>query len=178
MNRKGPTTRLSLVKPGSIQKPVVKAQQQPLTDSRSRTGPLKALPITSNIPDKMEKVKPTLTKQMLLNPEVCTPVKADKKVQPKLLSTNFTTPVRSNSVSSCTPASARRKSCLPTPQKTRSGSTSAIPQPSPVVRPSGSSTQRPSSTSTHRQSVSESPYVNRSLKFQKVGTPLQEKTVL
>lgn len=181
LNRKGPTTRLSLVKPGSIQKPVTKAQQQ-TTESKSRTGPLKALPITSNIPEKTGTgegeslmymyaiqlpwfmreiwnfvnahklvinlhqlfaltnfyqffkkwvpvvgkqmrmlwfcasiftcyvdykfnihwliflefaVKPALTKQMLLNPEVCTPVKADKKVQPKLLSTNFTTPVRS-----------------------------------------------------------------------------------
>lgn len=156
LNRKGPTTRLSLVKPGSIQKPVTRAQQQ-TTESKSRTGPLKALPITSNIPEKTGTVKPALTKQMLLNPEVCTPVKADKKVQPKLLSTNFTTPVRSNSVSSCTPGSVRRKSCLPTPQKTRSGSTSAIPQPSPVVRPSCSTTHRPSS-------VSESPYVNRSLR--------------
>ena len=34
-----------------------------------------------------------------------------------------------SSVSSCTPVSARRRSFLPTPQKTRSGSTSAIPQP-------------------------------------------------
>ncbi|XP_011436803.3 G2 and S phase-expressed protein 1 isoform X1 [Magallana gigas] len=163
LNRKGPTTRLSLVKPGTIQKPVIKAQQQ-TTESKGRTGPLKALPITSNIPEKAGTVKPALTKQMLLNPEVCTPVKADKKVQPKLLSTNFTTPVRSNSVSSCTPASARRKSCLPTPQKTRCGSTSSIPQPSPVVRPSGNSTHRPSSSSTHRHSVSESPFVNRSLR--------------
>ena len=38
--------------------------------------------------------KPALMKQML-NPEICTPVKADKKVQPKLLSNNFGTPVRS-----------------------------------------------------------------------------------
>lgn len=51
LNRKGPTTRLSLVKPGTIQKPVIKAQQQ-TTESKGRTGPLKALPITSNIPEK------------------------------------------------------------------------------------------------------------------------------
>lgn len=51
LNRKGPTTRLSLVKPGTIQKPVIKAQQQ-TTESKGRTGPLKAIPITSNIPEK------------------------------------------------------------------------------------------------------------------------------
>nr|XP_022298214.1 G2 and S phase-expressed protein 1-like isoform X2 [Crassostrea virginica] len=150
--RKGPSTRLSLVKPGSIAKPGLKAQQS--TESRTRPGPMKALPTTSNIPDKQLTGKPALIKQML-NPEICTPIKADKKVQPKLLSNNFGTPVRSNSVSSCTPVSARRRSFLPTPQKTRSGSTSAIPQPSPVVRCS--------STSSRTGSLSESPFVSRSL---------------
>ena len=48
--RKGPSTRLSLVKPGSIAKPGLKAQQS--TESRTRPGPMKALPTTSNIPDK------------------------------------------------------------------------------------------------------------------------------
>ncbi|XP_061187671.1 G2 and S phase-expressed protein 1-like isoform X1 [Saccostrea echinata] len=166
--KKGPTTRLSLMKPGGIQKPALKSQ---ITETKSKTGPLKALPNTSNIPDKVEeKVKPALSKQMLLDPSVCTPVKPEKRVQPKLLSSNFTTPIRSNSVSSSTPASVRRKSFLPTPQKVRSESTSALPQPSPLVKSS--------STSSQKMSLSESPLVSRSLKFQKVGTPLRGKPVL
>ncbi|XP_062590183.1 G2 and S phase-expressed protein 1-like isoform X2 [Saccostrea cucullata] len=91
--KKGPTTRLSLMKPGGIQKPALKSQ---VTETKNKTGPLKALPNTSNIPDKVEeKVKPALSRQMLLDPAVCTPVKPEKRVQPKLLSNNFTTPVRS-----------------------------------------------------------------------------------
>ncbi|XP_055999903.1 G2 and S phase-expressed protein 1-like isoform X2 [Ostrea edulis] len=110
--RKGPSTRLSLMKPSSIQKPAIKSQT---TEVKSKVGPLKALPNSSNVSGKMEKAKPALNKQMLLNPEVCTPVKPDKKVQPKLLSHDFTTPVRSNSLVKSSSTSSQRANMSASP---------------------------------------------------------------
>jgi hypothetical protein len=52
--RKGPSTKLSLIKPGSIQKPAIKSQT---TEVKSKVGPLKALPNSSNVIDRMEKGK-------------------------------------------------------------------------------------------------------------------------
>ncbi|XP_052778374.1 uncharacterized protein LOC128215810 isoform X1 [Mya arenaria] len=103
-------SKLQPMRPSSLQRPTGNKPGE----SETKKGPLKAF------------AKP-------IQQDEKTPAKVDKYVQPKNLSSSFSTPGKSGSTSSIeSPASSvnKRRSCLPTPTKTRLSSVgSSIPSP-------------------------------------------------
>ncbi|XP_033745501.1 G2 and S phase-expressed protein 1-like [Pecten maximus] len=168
---KRPASKLSLLQPGQIKK---KTLAMP-NNTKVSNGPVKAIAPTG-IQSRTVERKPSVGVGSISSSQdvsMSTPIKVQKNVQPKLLSDTFTaTPSSSGSSSnfmSSTPASAnKRRSCLPTPNSSRTSSIGSIPPPSPLSFRSGSST-------SSFGSVSDSPFTTggrgrRLPRKQSVGT--------
>lgn len=151
------TTKLSLMKPGEIQK----RNHKTITGN----GPMKAVQSIDAINSTALIKKDKTTKMTTC---VSTPVKQDKCVKPKLLANNFTAPSRSSSVSSTsTPVSSRRRSFLPTPNKSTQ-SVGSYPD-SPLLRRTGSSTSSRQSLSSCG-SISDTSVFNSSMTRPRIGS--------
>ncbi|XP_076074344.1 uncharacterized protein LOC143045610 isoform X1 [Mytilus galloprovincialis] len=148
---KGTFAKQSLMNPGELQKRAHKTV--------TGNGPLKATqPL--DIVNKPVESKPDKKATTRMNTSISTPVKQDKCVKPKLLANNFRTP--SNSSSTSTPLSNRRRSCLPTPQKSSRGSIGSVPE-SPLSRRGGSGNSSRLSQLSSYSSITESPVFNNSV---------------
>ncbi|CAG2216246.1 unnamed protein product [Mytilus edulis] len=148
---KGTFAKQSLMNPGELQKRAHKTV--------TGNGPLKATqPL--DIVNKPIESKPDKKATTRMNTSISTPVKQDKCVKPKLLANNFRTP--SNSSSTSTPLSNRRRSCLPTPQKSSRGSIGSVPE-SPLSRRGGSGNSSRLSQLSSYSSITESPVFNNSV---------------
>ncbi|XP_060079409.1 uncharacterized protein LOC132558816 [Ylistrum balloti] len=129
---KRPASKLSLLQPGQIKK---KAIAMP-SNTKASNGPIKAIAppgIQSRTVERKPSVR-TVSSSSNQDVSTSTPIKVQKNVQPKLLSSTFTaTPSSSGSSTSflsSTPASSsKRRSCLPTPDSSRTSSLSSIPPP-------------------------------------------------
>ncbi|KAK3102612.1 hypothetical protein FSP39_012644 [Pinctada imbricata] len=156
---KGPLAKKSLLEPSALQKPKWAAGKGKVNTS---SLPMKATVAAKNDTSKKDPpAKPCTTKPetktTVVTEDIPTPVKPEKRVEPKLLSQKFSTPVRSSSTSSCTPMSNRRRSCLPTPQRTRPTSLSSLPPQSPLALNDSTRKLSQSSRKSSYSSVSESP---------------------
>lgn len=107
-------SKLQLIKPNGLQRSS-SLRVKSSTESSVKSGPLKAF-TPAGQPEQAESVTPT---------------KEEKKVQRKNLSSSFSTPNKTGSTSSTdSPASSlSKRSCLPTPTKSRLGSSGSIPSP-------------------------------------------------
>ncbi|XP_021369862.1 phosphatidylinositol 3-kinase 2-like isoform X2 [Mizuhopecten yessoensis] len=156
---KRPASKLSLLQPSQIKKKTIAMP----SNTKVSNGPVKAM-APAGIQSRTVEKKPSvrLGSSSSGHVSMSTPIKVQKNVQPKLLSSTFTaTPSTSGSTSnfmSSTPSStSKRRSCLPTPNSSRTSSISSIssiPPPSPLSCRSGSSTSSYSS-------VCDSPFTTR-----------------
>lgn len=139
-----PASKLQLMKPGGLQRSA-SVRAKSTSESTAKSGPLKAFTPAFQSGNEAD--------------EPATPTKEEKKVQRKNLSSSFSTPSKTGSTSSMeSPASSlsMRRSCLPTPTKSRLSSTCSMPSPcgsrtsstssmksvdSPLVKGSASSTR-------------------------------------
>ncbi|XP_053377434.1 G2 and S phase-expressed protein 1-like isoform X2 [Mercenaria mercenaria] len=127
--RGAPVSKLQLMRPSALQRPGCMQAKNP--DSLKKNGPIKAF-----VPAQKQEVEKPST--------VITPSKMEKKVQPKNLSSSFSTPSRTGSSSSMdSPMSSvkKRRSFLPTPTKSRLGSNGSNASPCPS-RTSSTSSQK------------------------------------
>ncbi|XP_046336652.1 flocculation protein FLO11-like isoform X1 [Haliotis rufescens] len=154
-----PMKRLQLMQPSKIQKNSLALNRSKLseTSTKKSCGPMKAVAPSSTPHESIAKSPRQSTGTSMRTRG--TPVKPDKSVQPKNLSSSFSTPVKAGSQSSygqrtpCSERKEKRKSFLPTPNKS---STSSVPASPFSMRSSVSSN---SSVSSHKSLslTSESP---------------------
>ncbi|XP_046568452.1 G2 and S phase-expressed protein 1-like [Haliotis rubra] len=152
-----PIKRLQLMQPGKIQKNSLALNRNRVSSTQKSCGPMKAVAPSSTANEcKAQSPRQSTGTSMRTRG---TPVKPDKSVQPKNLSSSFSTPVKAGSQSShgqrtpCSERKEKRKSFLPTPSKS---STSSVPASPYSMRSSVSSN---SSVNSHKSLslTSESP---------------------
>ncbi|XP_069141101.1 platelet binding protein GspB-like isoform X2 [Argopecten irradians] len=135
---KGPVKAIAIAAPSTSTKGPVKAIAI-AAPSTSTKGPVKAIApagINSRTVERKPSVR-SVSSSSSQDVSMSTPIKQQKNAQPKLLSSTFTaTPSSSGNSSnflSSTPASgSKRRSCLPTPNSSRTSSLGSIPPPSPL----------------------------------------------
>ncbi|XP_067683839.1 G2 and S phase-expressed protein 1-like [Haliotis asinina] len=139
-----PVKRLQLMQPGKIRKNSLALNRNKVSSTQKSCGPMKAVASSSTENECKARYPRQSTGTSMRSRG--TPVKPDKSVQPKNLSSSFSTPVKAGSQSSqrtsCSEQKEKRKSFLPTPSKS---STSSVPASPYSMRSSVSSNSSVSS---------------------------------